>query len=322
MKCRQYEVKVFEMKIENDSSFIGFMENNYELLRNHLLSLKGEVSEKVKEYLQSKNLVYVDNINLPIKKRSTKDVCIIAPPEAVLQSQITPEEKVEQESKKEQKNLESQENLEEKFSKDSKEQLQSKKIVSKEEKTYKNMDEDLLEDPTKEQALIAKRAKASILSNKIPKEEVQIEQNLNETSKLLEVTPQEDEPKRVKIKEKDIIEKTPIIEDYGYGSAPLKVLNRPLRSGQFIQHDGAVLVMERVNSGAKIVALGSVIVLNVVEGDISSTGECMIIPRVKKGNIFFHGYRIELDRLKYPLNKLIFVGDRIVIQAITKKELI
>ena len=220
MKCRQYEVKVFEITIENEKNFLEFMENNYELLKNHLLSLKGEMTQKIEEYLDGKNLIYVLNQTLPVKKRSSKDICIIGAKE---------EQKEEETNKKE---------------------------------------------------------------------------------------------KRVLITEKDIIEKSPIVEDFGYGLSPLKVLTKPLRSGQVIQHDGAVLIMERVNSGAKIAALGSVIALSIVEGDISSTGECLIIPRVKKGNIFFHGYRIDLDRLVYPLNKLVFLGDRIVVQAISKKELI
>jgi septum formation inhibitor MinC len=198
------------------------MENNYELLKNHLLSIKGDMTPKIEEYLDEKSLIYILNRNLPVKKRTSKDICIVGA--------------VEEESK-EQEDTQAQE-------------------------------------------------------------------------------------KRVIIKEKDIIEKTPIVEDFGYGLSPLKVLTKPLRSGQVIQHDGAVLIMDRVNSGAKIAALGSVIALGIVEGDISSTGECLVIPRVKKGNIFFHGYRIDLDRLVYPLNKLIFLGDRIVVQAISKKELI
>ncbi len=222
MKCRQYDVKVFEITIENEKNFLEFMENNYELLKNHLLSLKGEMTPKIEEYLKEKGLIYILNQALPVKKRSSKDICVIG-------------------AKEEQ-----------------------------EEKT-------------------------DIKENK---------------------------EKRVLITEKDIIEKSPIVEDFGYGLSPLKVLTKPLRSGQVIQHDGAVLIMERVNSGAKIAALGSVIALSIVEGDISSTGECLIIPRVKKGNIFFHGYRIDLDRLVYPLNKLVFLGDRIVVQAISKKELI
>jgi len=222
LKCRQYEVKVFEITIENEKNFLEFMENNYELLKNHLLSLKGEMTQKIEEYLNEKNLIYVLNQTLPVKKRSSKDICIIGAKE-------------EQEEKTDTK---------------------------------------------------------------------------------------ENKEKRVLITEKDIIEKSPIVEDFGYGLSPLKVLTKPLRSGQVIQHDGAVLIMERVNSGAKIAALGSVIALSIVEGDISSTGECLIIPRVKKGNIFFHGYRIDLDRLVYPLNKLVFLGDRIVVQAISKKELI
>lgn len=224
MKCRQYDVKVFEIAIENEKSFIDFMENNYELLKNHLISIKGDMTPQIQSYLEEKGLVYILNTTLPVKKRTSKDVCIFGAKE---------------------------------------------------------------EEPKKEEE---KKSEA--------------------------------EPKRVYISEKDIIEKTPVVEDFGYGLSPLKVLTRPLRSGQVIQHDGAVLIMDRVNSGAKISALGSIIALSVVEGDISSTGECLVIPRVKKGNIFFHGYRIDLDRLVYPLNKLIFLGDRIVVQAISKKEFI
>ncbi len=60
MKCRQYDVKVFEITIESDKSFIDFMENNYELLKNHLLSLKGEVSKDIEDYLNDRSLSYVE----------------------------------------------------------------------------------------------------------------------------------------------------------------------------------------------------------------------------------------------------------------------
>lgn|GEM_PF-1698821 len=310
MKCRQYDVKVFEMNVDSDSSFIDFMDNNYELLKNHLLSLKGELSPKVREYLDSKNLSYVNNMTLPIKRRSEKKVCVIVSPEfansvesssQVASTQVQPQVQTPQIQTQTQPSSE-------------KTELQP---------TSNNLDIDSIKEETPTIKL-QENLKIEPRNLEESKDKLQENQpNLMEYESDEELTQEEEEiVRRVKISEKDIIEKSPNIEDYGYGIAPLKVLTRPLRSGQFIQHEGAVLILERVNSGAKIAALGSIIALNRVEGDISSTGECLIIPRVRKGNIFFHGYRIELDRLIYPLNKLIFIGDRIVVQAISKKELI
>jgi predicted Zn-dependent protease len=39
----------------------------------------------------------------------------------------------------------------------------------------------------------------------------------------------------------------------------------------------------------------------------------------KKGNILFHGIKIENEKLKYPLNKITFHGNDIQIQPIVKR---
>jgi len=310
LKCRQYDVKVFEIKIENDKSFIDFMENNYVLLKNHLLSIKGHISETISKYLADKNIKYVNNMELPIK-RGIKDACIISRIEAQNRAlfeeageAIRIKKEMERERALQNLNLDMERDLAvENFPKT---EPKTQNILQPNPETTSHSQSDLE---------ITQKSNLEELQKSLEKENRESSFKKEKRIKIKEL-------KKISITEKDILEKSPTIEDFGYGTSPLKVIVKPLRSGQFIQHDGAVLVMDRLNSGAKVVALGSVIALGVVEGDISSTGECLIIPRVKKGNIFFHGYRIELERLIYPLNKLVFIGDRIIVQAISKKELI
>jgi len=100
-----------------------------------------------------------------------------------------------------------------------------------------------------------------------------------------------------------------------------RVINEPLRSGQFIEHNGDVLITERINSGAKVVASGNIIALNVVNGDISSTGDFIVIGNTQKSNIIFQGVQIDNTLLENRLNKIEFIDDEILIKAISKKEL-
>ena len=200
MKCKQYSVKVFEMGIESQQSFIDFIDANYELIKNHLLSIHGEMTEKIKEHLAKNSLAYIHNTPLPLPKKAVQE-CII--------DAIAPEV---------------------------------------EETTDSTIEEEIRE-------------------------------------------------------------------------SPLKIHSSPLRSGQMIQHDGSVLLIDRINSGAKVAAMGSVVALDKVEGDISSVGECLIVPPVTRGNIIFHGQKIENENLIYPLNKITYINDELHIKPISKKEL-
>jgi len=100
-----------------------------------------------------------------------------------------------------------------------------------------------------------------------------------------------------------------------------KVISEPLRSGQYVEHAGDVVVAERINSGAKVVAKGNVIALNVVNGDISSMGDFILVGDTQKSNILFHGVKIDNTLLENRLNKIEFIDNEIVIKAISKKEL-
>ncbi len=206
MKCRQYNVKIFEIGLDDPNSFRDFIDANLVLIKNHLLSLKGTLDETTKEFLDERGLKYVCNMELPLPGRGVNEFCLTKSDE----------------------------------SSDSKAEESSSVITDEEPEEFK-MD-------------------------------------------------------------------------------PLKIVKGPLRSGQYIQHNGDVLSTDRINSGAKIAAMGSVVALGKVDGDISSAGDCIIITPTKKGNILFHGTRIDGEKLIFPLNLIRFEGDDIVIKPISKKE--
>lgn len=187
MRSNQYSIKVFETSIEDENKFITFIDANYELFKNHLIVIQGDISQKVIEYFTQKSLKYIQNFDLP-KAKKMKDSFVLVHPE---------EEK----------------------------------------------------------------------------------------------------------------------ED------GCLIVSEPLRSGQYIEHNGDILITERVNSGAKVVASGNIVALNVVNGDMSSTGDFIVIGDTQKSNIIFHGVKIDNTLLENRLNKIEFNDDGIIIKAISKKEL-
>jgi septum formation inhibitor MinC len=229
MQCRQYNVKVFEIGLEDPRSFLSFLEANRALLAHHLLSIHGEEDAEVLEYLEEHGFHYLFNTPLPPAKRGVEKFrMLVREEEGSLPREVS----------------EALERLKD------------------------------LQEPVDAEAATASEGKETVLAD---------------------AESEEREP-------------------------PLKIVRHPLRSGQFVEYGGSVLLTERMNSGAKVAALGSVIALGVVEGDISSSGECVIVPPMSRGTLLFHGTKVESVLLKYPLNKISFAGETIQIQPIKKKE--
>ncbi len=65
MKNRQYSVKVFETSVENETKFIEFFDTNYILFKDHLILIKGELSDAIRVYLESKPYQFIQNETLP-----------------------------------------------------------------------------------------------------------------------------------------------------------------------------------------------------------------------------------------------------------------
>ncbi len=77
MQSSQYSIKVFETQIEDDDKFISFIETNYELFKNHLILIQGNISSNISEFLDKLNLKYINNISLPKAKKIQDNFIII-----------------------------------------------------------------------------------------------------------------------------------------------------------------------------------------------------------------------------------------------------
>ena len=84
-----------------------------------------------------------------------------------------------------------------------------------------------------------------------------------------------------------------------------KIVNKTLRSGEEIIHDGSVVVFGRVNSGAKIISEGSVEVFGVVDGMIQCDGDYMILKGINKGHVIFNGDILDNEEFDDKLKKVI-----------------
>ena len=66
VQSKQYSVKVFETTIKDEKQFMAFFDANYTLFKDHLIVIEGDLSNKIKTYLQNKPLTFLNNILLPI----------------------------------------------------------------------------------------------------------------------------------------------------------------------------------------------------------------------------------------------------------------
>jgi septum site-determining protein MinC len=101
----------------------------------------------------------------------------------------------------------------------------------------------------------------------------------------------------------------------------LTVLDKMIRSGQEINIDGDLLLLNRVNSGATLNIIGNLIITNVVEGLVCCSGNFMMLTASPKANIIFHGAKVENELLKNKLNRVEFKNNEIIITPVLKKEI-
>lgn len=88
MKSKQYSVKVFEVQIDDEEEFISFFDKNFIFFTNHLISISGNVSEEIENYLKAKEVTYIVNVALPKSKATKKS--------QVVQEEQKPQEPVEE----------------------------------------------------------------------------------------------------------------------------------------------------------------------------------------------------------------------------------
>ncbi len=93
----------------------------------------------------------------------------------------------------------------------------------------------------------------------------------------------------------------------------LEIVDRVIRSGQELHIPGDVLLMRRVNSGAKIVTDGNFIDLAVFDGSVECNGDFMLINPSEKALVIFNGVEITHAMERGIFQKVRFADNEIVI---------
>jgi septum site-determining protein MinC len=99
----------------------------------------------------------------------------------------------------------------------------------------------------------------------------------------------------------------------------LKIIDEIVRSGQEIKVESDLLVLNRVNSGAKLYVEGNLIVTGTVDGMIFCNGDFMLVKTSPKAMIVFNGAEIDGSLLENKFNKIIFNGEEIIVSPIEKE---
>jgi septum site-determining protein MinC len=192
--------------VEDEDKFISFFDNNYILFKDRLILINGNLSDRIRDYLNSKSLIFINNIELPISK--------------------------------------------------------SRQEVALEE----------------ERARVEEVRRQELIKDELSRLSDRIHNNL-------------------------------------------KVLDTIVRSGQELNIDGDLLLLNRLNSGATINITGNLIITQVVEGSIRCDGNFMMLSNSPKANIIFHGVQVDNSLLEEKLNRIELKDNRILITPVLKKEI-
>jgi len=78
----------------------------------------------------------------------------------------------------------------------------------------------------------------------------------------------------------------------------------PIRSGNELECDDDIAVFGRINSGAKVFAKKNAIIFSIIDGTVDAAGEYLILQKIGKGQVFFHGEEITAESLNGRLCKV------------------
>jgi len=206
MKAKQKNLRIFYLEIESEEDFFTYMDKNFILLKDYFLMVDGNITPKIMDFLESKDMCY--------------------------------------------------------------------KLA--EECNLKNFS----------------KANTDANNGTIKK---------NSNPKVVEVT-------------KYIISDTP---QNGSTCDRTLLINKPVRSGEEIVHNGDVTVFGRVNSAAKVICTGNAKVYGLIDGLVQCDGDYMVVRDLgQKGFIIFNGDI--LDRVDFDgnLKKVIKTREGIEIKDI------
>jgi len=94
------------------------------------------------------------------------------------------------------------------------------------------------------------------------------------------------------------------------------LIEKPIRSGEEIIHDGDITIFGRVNSAAKVIAEGNIEVYGLIDGLVQCDGQYMIVKELGKGHIIFNGDILERDDFDGNLKKITLTAEGVKIKDV------
>ena len=106
MQSKQYSVKVYETKVDDEAKFMAFFDANYTLFKDHLILINGQLTQSIETYLKMKKLAYLNNVTLPKgrTRKALEEELRLEKVESVVSQQLA-EEKLEKLSSQLKNNL-------------------------------------------------------------------------------------------------------------------------------------------------------------------------------------------------------------------------
>lgn len=72
------------------------------------------------------------------------------------------------------------------------------------------------------------------------------------------------------------------------------LISRTVRSGENIEHSADITIFGRINSGAKIIGEGNVQIFGIVEGEVQSQGDYILLQGIgNSGHVVLHDEKVE-----------------------------
>ncbi len=76
IKAKQKTVRIFDINIEKEEDFFPYMDKNLVLLKEYMLVITGDLTQRVTNYLESHNICFIiaEDCNLKIKDKSENHI--------------------------------------------------------------------------------------------------------------------------------------------------------------------------------------------------------------------------------------------------------
>jgi septum site-determining protein MinC len=95
------------------------------------------------------------------------------------------------------------------------------------------------------------------------------------------------------------------------------LIKKPIRSGEVVHLQNHVILLSRINSGAKVITQDPIELYDIVDGYVECNGEFMIIKKIGLGVVSFNAQKIDKNDLSDNIALIEFIDGKVQIKDIS-----